>query len=133
MSDTSKRIHEPRVLLATGDGDLLTELGHELKLAGIAVTVWTPDRRPPVAPGGGFHLVLLDADDLPGLEGKVGLLTRKQFGVSVVFAIGTEPPREILLKLLELGVDRFFHKPIEVNELALASSALCVGCCFGVT
>jgi signal transduction histidine kinase/DNA-binding response OmpR family regulator len=125
MIDTSKHVHEPRVLLATGDAELLSELGHELKLSGISVSVWTPDRQAPVVPGGGFHLVLLDSDFLSDFEDRSGQLTRKQFGVSVVFALGTEPPRDGLLKLLELGVDRFFQKPVEVTDLAVQVRDAC--------
>jgi nitrogen-specific signal transduction histidine kinase len=106
------------VLLITGDSDLVVELGNELKRGGIGVTVWSPGEERPRTPAGGFHLALLDADDLPALHPSAGETGDRKFGAAILFAVATEPSHDRLVQLLEFGVDRFFRKPVDTDRLA---------------
>jgi DNA-binding NarL/FixJ family response regulator len=126
---------EPQVLLITQDANLATRLGRELERTGVTATHWHPESHPPSAPFGGYHLVLLDTDAIArdvgstgsakrvargepeGLDEIVAFVRDTSTGV-IVLALADDPSKDLLIHLLEIGVDKFLQKPIGVFDLA---------------
>jgi signal transduction histidine kinase len=99
-------------------------LGRELERTGIAVSTWRPGGEAPVTPAGGYHLLVLDVDNerseplLPGfIEEVVNSARGVMVGTGVMAAAG-QPSKEQLLHFLEIGVDKFLLKPVDLFDLA---------------
>jgi signal transduction histidine kinase/DNA-binding response OmpR family regulator len=119
------------VLLATVDRDMSVRLGRELERTGIAVSTWRPGGDAPVTPPGGYHLVLLDVENVaadplpPGFVAEVVDSARGATASTAVLAVAGKPTEAQLLHFLEIGVDKFLLKPVDLFELATQAREAC--------
>jgi len=108
----------PRVVIAAGDSGFAARIARELERTGIEVFQWQPGGDRPGPAEGGYHLVLADVDGgAEFVEEAVGGVRAVSDG-AIVFAVADQASPDQLLRLLELGVDRFFQKPVDVFEVA---------------
>ena len=128
MKDKKQVLNDPQVLLSSGDGELEKRLGRELKRTGIAMSQWAPGGGAPAPPSGGYHVLLLDLDDpshtAASLEETVTTARGMSSGVAV-HAVGLDPTREQLLHLLEVGINGFIQRPVDIFELAAGIRNAC--------
>lgn len=115
------RAERERVLIVSSDQTLMDHIVSGAESAGVRVEGAAPGA---IASerlgGGGYRVVILDADALPGGPGYFILDLRKRHPDLVVLVAASDPPREFLVELLHMGVYDFFLKPVNAAEICRA-------------
>jgi nitrogen-specific signal transduction histidine kinase/DNA-binding response OmpR family regulator len=128
MNEQKRPPSDPRVLLISGDDPLASRLERELVRTGIVLSQWRPGQDAPETPLGGYHLVVLDLDDPAQtrefIDEAVASTRRHSAGVAV-FAVAKDPSRDDLLHLLDLSVDRFIRRPVDLFETTASIREAC--------
>lgn len=115
---------EARVLISALDTEFATRLGRELNRTGIGTAEWSSGLgvEPPAR---GCQVLVLDADQPKDVVEEIVAATREALPEIVIFAIATDPSKELLILLIRAGVYSFEQKPVGVLELASAVRVVC--------